>query len=363
MGLSADFERSNPDYVSIAAFATTITTDHTLEFWWKPESLTASEDQTFWEVSHATGATSFRLWKTDNAGSHRLRLRLQENDSLSPAAAEHVEIEWDINSLVAVSTWVHVAVTIDISQPVATIGELYTDAVSRGNGTVISGTDCSTVATSSNGTFIGADQSGGNGVDGKLFAFRLWSNEVRTGTEISDNYAHTLANTSVANTYVFLFRGGTHYINNNFGISGNTRDWASNSSSLPLFSADLPPNMEMERGNAAGRLIDDGPSIYEVTLDDYSTHYQKGGVREDGPGLVEAMYTDTPIVVVPGELLELAAATAGAGGAVEYKMRGYDSDLSRIVYWLSLTIDTAGADYSGNSAALSDVVVAKVIGA
>jgi hypothetical protein len=52
----------------------------------------------------------------------------------------------------------------------------------------------------------------------------------------------------------------------------------------------------------------------------------------------------------------------GGGGGVTYRMRGYDGDLSRYVYWNSSSVDSAGADYPGNSGALTDVVVQNVIG-
>jgi hypothetical protein len=57
-----------------------------------------------------------------------------------------------------------------------------------------------------------------------------------------------------------------------------------------------------------------------------------------------------------------AQGSGGGGGGVTYRMRGYDGDLSRYVYWPSSSVDTAGADYSGNSGALTDVVVQNTIG-
>lgn len=48
------------------------------------------------------------------------------------------------------------------------------------------------------------------------------------------------------------------------------------------------------------------------------------------------------------------------GGAV-YRMRGYDSDLGRTVYWDAIEIDTALAEYPGNSGALSNVVVSVTV--
>lgn len=51
----------------------------------------------------------------------------------------------------------------------------------------------------------------------------------------------------------------------------------------------------------------------------------------------------------------------GPVGGVVYRMRGYDTDLLRTVYWDALEVDTAIAEYPGNSAALTNVVVSIII--
>ena len=63
----------------------------------------------------------------------------------------------------------------------------------------------------------------------------------------------------------------------------------------------------------------------------------------------------------PDEDTFLVAVGPSSGG-VTYRMRGYDGDLSRYVYWASSSVDSAGVDYGGNSGALTDVVVQNVIG-
>jgi hypothetical protein len=48
-------------------------------------------------------------------------------------------------------------------------------------------------------------------------------------------------------------------------------------------------------------------------------------------------------------------------GAVKYRMRGFDTTLSRIVYWESNLIDTAATDYGGPGP-VNDIMVSNKIG-
>lgn len=57
----------------------------------------------------------------------------------------------------------------------------------------------------------------------------------------------------------------------------------------------------------------------------------------------------------------ISGSTIGSGGALVYRMRGYDGTLGYNVYWLSVTIDTAGVQYTGPGP-LSNIVVYNVIG-
>jgi hypothetical protein len=46
-----------------------------------------------------------------------------------------------------------------------------------------------------------------------------------------------------------------------------------------------------------------------------------------------------------------------------YRMRATDTDLSAVVYWNATSLDDTGAQYTGNSAALTNIVVQNIIGA
>lgn len=51
-----------------------------------------------------------------------------------------------------------------------------------------------------------------------------------------------------------------------------------------------------------------------------------------------------------------------SGTAISYIMRGYDTDVSHLVYWTATTIDSDASTYGGTGP-VTDVVVFRVIGA
>jgi hypothetical protein len=60
--------------------------------------------------------------------------------------------------------------------------------------------------------------------------------------------------------------------------------------------------------------------------------------------------------------IELIATPHGSalGGPV-YRMRAYDTDLARVVYWNAVNIDLADTEYTGNPLALTNIVVSVAI--
>ena len=189
---SADYERSSNQYIATTGGGPLVVNgDFTIEFWWKPESLTNGEDQLFWSMNHSDGGELIRIYKSDDTVNPTLVAYIQEVTTTPPAADQHNEVTFALTGLVSAATWVHVVLTCDISAASATQFELYTDTVSRGNGSVTSGTDCSSIPTANSSVFLYGD--GTDRVDGSIFAFRIW-NDIRTGTEVSDNWEHTFLN-------------------------------------------------------------------------------------------------------------------------------------------------------------------------
>ena len=355
MDYSPLYVRASNQYLSSANPHGSLTGDFTFEWWWKPASLAAGSDQTFYQVNHSLGGTPVRIWKTDSAGSPRLRLRCQEVGGPAPLAAEHVEVEWDISALVSVSTWVHMVVAFDVSQAVAAIAELYTDATSRGNGSVISGTDCSSIVAGDTTHYIGGDGSG-NGVDGRLFDWRMWILNVRTPTEISDNYQLVLTNSATGQMRQNLYKSGQHHENAAYSLSSA----AFSPVNGPItFAADIPANMNQSVGTA------DGGVVYGVVeADTYSSDAYSGAVATPvilvGGGQEYLSYYGGAFTGADASLVDLSG-TGGVGGP-QYRMRGFDTTLTRPVYWTTSTIDSTGTEYTGPGP-LTGIVVSKVIGA
>jgi hypothetical protein len=84
--------------------------------------------------------------------------------------------------------------------------------------------------------------------------------------------------------------------------------------------------------------------------------------RLDAPGFILPGATQAQVIlddIQTQEPLEIVQAPPVSGA--QYRMRAYDSTLTRIVFWTSDTIDTLGADYTGPGP-ITDVVVQNVIG-
>lgn len=350
MAFSATYVRVSDLYISSGENMDLVNTDFTVEFWWNPATLVAGEDQTFWQENHSLGGTPIRLWKTDAAGVNKLRLRVQEVGGAAPLATEHVEIEWDINALVGTSTWVHLAVVFDISQAVASIAELFVDSVSQGNGTVISGTDCSSIVVRDNGLYIGSDGAGA-AVDGQLFNMRIFADK-RTSTEISDNYL-LVATGLMPSIVLNVYKGGQHHQS---GVGSTEITPMTEQNGTIAFAANLPTGVSQSVGTGDGGHIASG-GVIEGVYSGEGLNALLGGVA---PIALEG-YSTVAYSGVPGYLTGQFGSSVGGTG-VSFRMRGMDSDLARCVYWSSTSIDTLGDDYPGNSAALSDVVVSEVIG-
>jgi len=65
-----------------------------------------------------------------------------------------------------------------------------------------------------------------------------------------------------------------------------------------------------------------------------------------------------------GTVLEIELVSTPHGSALGgpvYRMRAYDTDLSRTVYWDAVDIATADTEYTGNPLALTNIVVSAAV--
>ena len=82
----------------------------------------------------------------------------------------------------------------------------------------------------------------------------------------------------------------------------------------------------------------------------------------------EFLYGNSPIAGVaadsaPGETLFLTGGGAPPAASLTYRMRGFDTNLGRIVYWTATEVDADASEYSSpGDITLSTVVVFKYLG-
>jgi len=180
---AADFENTSSQYLSITDAAQTgldLATTFTIEAWVKPESAPLSGD-TWYIVSKDDFTNRSYSFFYRNAGG-TLRLTASALNTTNEDA-----YHWDID--LGTGTWKHLALTCDVGQASATTFELFLNAVSQGNGSADSSANISSITNSSAIFAIGSggDLASIRYFDGQMDEVRIW-NDIRTSTEISDNY-------------------------------------------------------------------------------------------------------------------------------------------------------------------------------
>jgi len=76
---------------------------------------------------------------------------------------------------------------------------------------------------------------------------------------------------------------------------------------------------------------------------------------------MEVELATTPLMSAGDRTAELFLVGIPEGGGAVYRMRAYDTDLSRTVYWDAVDIATADTEYTGNSLALTNIVVSAAV--
>ena len=175
---SLDLELSSSQYAYISDANQTgldLNSDFTMEFWAKLESLSSGDHYVIMKYIASSKAYYVGF---DSIG----RMKLQFfND-----AGVYTRLLSD-NDITSIGNWKHYAITVDISVPSAV---LYVDGVSVD--ITLDKTDATSIKNSSADFVIGAFKENSNSyVDGLIDEVRVW-NDIRTATEISDNYQKEL---------------------------------------------------------------------------------------------------------------------------------------------------------------------------
>lgn len=220
---SIDLELDSSQYLSIADGSQTgldITGDMSIEFWWKPESpVVANTDDRYHLVGKHSDVTGQRSYTLDyyNNGSNISYRFIVSDDGTSQTAETYTVTE-------SAGVWAHIAVTYDAS---AGAVEWYRNGIS-----VQSDTGAKTSIFNGNLDFtIGANDQPTVYMDGKIDDIRVW-NDVRTPTEISNNYQKEL----VGNEAGLV---GYWKLNNSLmDETSNNNDLTNNNGAI--FSTDMP---------------------------------------------------------------------------------------------------------------------------
>ena len=223
---SIDLESSSSQYLSIAGADQTglnITGDITIEWWQKLEQLPSTAETTFLYLSKdGVNATEPRCWSIDSNGNGmldgvRMYIFNGANSSYWISADDIVEA----------GTWAHFAITVDVSGPTAILYK---------NGSAITFTRLGSAATAigsstTTDVIIGARQTGVLPTDGLMDEVRIW-NDIRTSTEIADNYDKELVGDEAGLQAYWKLNNGL------LDETSNNNDLTNNNSAT--FSTDVP---------------------------------------------------------------------------------------------------------------------------
>jgi len=228
---TTDLELSSSQFWSITDAAQTgldVIGDITIEILVNLEQLPSTPATAFTVVAKLDAAASTEQYVFQIINTNKLRMIYSSNGQTGPGDRTLAATDDVVFSAGDVGNWVHIAVVCDVSVPSCTFYK---------NGSAVAGTLTITSATSiynGGGSLrIGAYSSTPSAFfDGKIDELRIW-NDIRTPTEISDNY-----NCSLAGTEANLV-GYWRFDNNGEDSTSNNNDLTNNNSAT-FQSASLP---------------------------------------------------------------------------------------------------------------------------
>jgi hypothetical protein len=222
---SISLVRASSQYLSITDASQTgldITGDISIEFWLKLSQLpsTASDVMRLvGKLDNVNPKTGYEMYFNSNDTLTFRYFDDSGNRTLCTSDAAFV-VGGDVDD------WVHIAVTVDVSTQTFV---MYKDTSSQA--CTVSDTNASSIGDNSDPFLISSLGGAADFIDGLVDEVRVW-NDVRTGTEISDNYMQELAGTEGGLV-------GYWKLNNNLTDStSNGNDLTNNNSAT--FSSDVP---------------------------------------------------------------------------------------------------------------------------
>ena len=180
-----DLAAASSQYLTAAdSVSLSQTGDMTLECWVKFTSTPTSGNLMYIlsKVKVTGDQRSYHFLLINDAGVLKLQAQILQDGTTTTRDT----FRW--NWTPTTGTWYHLALTITPAYASATTFEVYVDAVSQGNGTMIHNGNVSAIHDGTARFVIGQtdDLTAGEYFDGKIDEVRVWST-IRTGTQISDN--------------------------------------------------------------------------------------------------------------------------------------------------------------------------------
>ncbi len=241
--------------------------------------------------------------------------------------------------------------------------ELFKNGTSQGNGSLVSGSVLSGTFDSDGPFQIGGGSGDTQNADSvRFFDVRFYDAIVDPTTT---TYKQLLASPSTeSNLQLNVFRGwGSERWTKN---GGSVQDVSTNENDLSITyqaTADCPLE------------VDEWPTdAYYVAEDWYDADLVVGGPSAEGARPYDKAYRAedgyVQVNVVDGSIGDSLvyraddanyASIIGGGGGLEYRMRGYDTTLTQIVFWSSDHVDSTASDYGGPGP-VNNIVVQKKLG-
>ena len=224
---SIDFELSSSQSLTITDAAQTgldITTDFSMEAWVNLEQLPSTAGAAFDIMSKldagATGAGGY-IFAITTSDKLQIYWEGTENSGHSRMDMDEAFDSGDLGN------WIHVAVTVDVSVPSA---EFYKNGVAKSD-TVGSSTRTNIIGNANDFFVSRKYNADSEHFDGLIDELRIW-NDIRTGTEILDNYQKELVGDEAGLVAYWKLN------NNSLDETSNDNDLTQTNS--PVFSTSVP---------------------------------------------------------------------------------------------------------------------------